>query len=671
MQITSVWIDEGCITCNACEEECPEVFVVTDDSCFIKADVRTDGGYDENIGKSPLKSEFSESLSEAIIAAAESCPVDVIILVEAADGSAAAESPVEAEPSAAEPATEISPAVVENAAAAVGEAGDSDDVESFLGAGDRSLNILFGSQSGNSEDLAGKLAKQAKAYGLNGSVHDMDGFDLASLSGMSRVLIICSTWGEGEMPDNAEELWQQANSEAAPSLSSTHFSVLALGDTSYEFYCESGKDWDNRFETLGGIRLVDRMDCDVDYDAPAAEWVMAALPQMAAVNGSGVHMPEMVESIEAHVGGEPPAAVGEDGFIVPSIALAELTIQVEVFRYDPVSGEAGHDIWACSLPGHHTVLDLLRTIKATQDGSLTFRDGLPDDPTTGVVVNGRLVLPGRVGIASILRQRDGEKWLHIAPLPGSEVLRDLAIDLTQSDHAMPSIEPWFVGATREAVPLQQGAIGRMDAATATALHVGSDIESGSLLDAMSDTTPFNDDYIGPASVVHLWTRAQDPRTSDRSRARIMKALSAEGGVKAECDIASISRHSGIGARAAVSMLAAKTAVLQKGSFRDGRHGNHVRWFTLTVKTSGLLNETMLAGLTLGPTGMLNNLRTGILPRMMLGFTRTGGPMMRDKQALLAGAGVPVSIGKMPKLVNKPVDDHQQIVAIYNSLKTGV
>ncbi len=674
VQITTVWIDEGCITCDACADECPEVFEVTDDTCFIKADVRVDGGFDQNEGKAQIKPEFGESLAEAIIAAAGDCPVDVIMVVEAGDESDGSESsdPAEAE-RAVEATTETNEKATTSDLVALSEtAGSADSIDSFLAAGDRSLNILFGSQSGNSEGLAAMMAKQAKDFGLEAAVHDMDGFDLASLSGMSRVAIICSTWGEGEMPDNAEELWQQSGADGAPTLSKTNFTVCALGDTSYEFYCQCGKDWDDRLASMGGNRVLDRQDCDVDYDGPAASWMSAALIHLAAVDGAGVYQSEMVEDIEAMAVGDAPAgADGDDGFIVPVMTSAEMSVQVEVFRYDPMSGEAGHDVWACTVAGHHSVLDLLRTLKSTQDGTLTFRDGLPDDPTTGIAVNGRLILPGRVSIASVVNIVNDENRLHIAPLPGSEVLRDLAIDLTDSDHALSAVGPWFVGATRAAVTTFQGAIGKMDAAVATALHIASDIESGSLLDAMSDTTPFNDDYIGPASVVHLWVRAADPRISAKSRADIIDSLAAESGIKAECDMSSISRHGGMGGRAAAVMLEAKTAVLQKGSFRDGRHGNHVRWFTFTVKTSGLLNETMLAGLTLGPIGMLNNARSGILPRMLLGFTRTGGPMMRDKQALLAGAGIPVSIGKMPKLVNSPVEDHQEVIAIYNALKIGV
>jgi hypothetical protein len=79
----------------------------------------------------------------------------------------------------------------------------------------------------------------------------------------------------------------------------------------------------------------------------------------------------------------------------------------------------------------------------------------------------------------------------------------------------------------------------------------------------------------------------------------------------------------------------------------------------------LLNETILAAQTMGPVGMVRNLPQML--RMTTGFTRTGGPLMRDKQAFLAAVGVPASIGKLPKLVNTAIDDHHEVVAIYNAL----
>ena len=117
------------------------------------------------------------------------------------------------------------------------------DITAFATEGNRDLDILYGSQSGNSEGLAEKWKKEGLKYGLKPTVHDMDGFDIKSMSGMSRVMIVCSTWGEGEMPDNAEELYEAADG-VGKILKNTHFSICALCDTGYDLLCQSGKDLD-------------------------------------------------------------------------------------------------------------------------------------------------------------------------------------------------------------------------------------------------------------------------------------------------------------------------------------------------------------------------------------------------------------------------------------------
>ena len=318
----------------------------------------------------------------------------------------------------------------------------------------------------------------------------MDGFDLSALPGMKRVLIICSTWGEGEMPDNAEELWQQASADSAPQLPGVSFSVLALGDTSYEFYCESGKDWDNRLQQLGAIRLVDRADCDVDYDSSAAAWAIDALAAMAAVDGSGEFHEGQVEAIKDRVSGSAAAgAAGEDGFTVPETAADAIQAEISIFRYDPVSATTGKDTWICALPGNMSVLESLRVLKETHDGTLTFRDGPSDAPTTAISVNGRLILPGSVRLDSVTPIRDGGLRLRIEPLPAFDVVRDLVVDHWSLERGRESSKPWMVAATREGVDTTQGVMGTMDPSTADMLHSITDFCSAPLLHSCSDATP--------------------------------------------------------------------------------------------------------------------------------------------------------------------------------------
>ena len=145
----------------------------------------------------------------------------------------------------------------------------------------RTLHILYGSQTGNSESLANDAANRAKSHGLIPIVKGMDEVEIGQLAKMEYLLIITSTYGEGAMPDNAEMLWEAANSDDAPNLENLRYSVLALGDTSYDLFCQAGIDWDNRLETLGATRLFDRVDCDVDFEAPAEKWISEVIPLMA------------------------------------------------------------------------------------------------------------------------------------------------------------------------------------------------------------------------------------------------------------------------------------------------------------------------------------------------------------------------------------------------------
>ena len=145
----------------------------------------------------------------------------------------------------------------------------------------RTLHILYGSQTGNSESLSHDVANSAKSHGLLPVVKSMDEVDIAQLAKMDYLLIITSTYGEGAMPDNAEMLWEAANSDAAPRLENVNYSVLALGDTSYDLFCQAGIDWDQRLEALGAKRIFDRVDCDVDFEAAAEEWISEVVPLMA------------------------------------------------------------------------------------------------------------------------------------------------------------------------------------------------------------------------------------------------------------------------------------------------------------------------------------------------------------------------------------------------------
>lgn len=150
----------------------------------------------------------------------------------------------------------------------------------------RPLLIAFGTQSGNAESLAKKLAKEANARGFAAQAAGLDSLQASDLLPKKHLLLITSTWGEGDMPDNAVSFWESLNQNgSSPRLTGLKFSVLALGDKNYgDTFCLAGRKMDERLEALGATRVHPRVDCDVDFDELAKLWSLGALE--ALLNGA-------------------------------------------------------------------------------------------------------------------------------------------------------------------------------------------------------------------------------------------------------------------------------------------------------------------------------------------------------------------------------------------------
>ena len=143
------------------------------------------------------------------------------------------------------------------------------------------LTILYATESGNSEKLAGDVAKAARKLGFKPTLVDMADLDVASLAGVKRLIVIAATWGEGEPPARATRVYKELMGDAAPRLDGVEFGVLALGDTAYVEFCAIGKALDERLAALGGKRVADRVDCDLDFAEPAATWIAGTLKTLA------------------------------------------------------------------------------------------------------------------------------------------------------------------------------------------------------------------------------------------------------------------------------------------------------------------------------------------------------------------------------------------------------
>lgn len=160
----------------------------------------------------------------------------------------------------------------------------------------KEVTILYGSQTGNAQGVAEKARKTLEGLGFQVAFSSMSDFKPNNLKKLQNLLIVASTHGEGEPPDNAIGFHEFLYGKRAPKLDDLNFSVLSLGDSSYEFFCQTGKDFDQRLEALGGKRIYSRVDCDLDYDEQVSQWIEGVLGGLNEAQGensaSQVHATE-------------------------------------------------------------------------------------------------------------------------------------------------------------------------------------------------------------------------------------------------------------------------------------------------------------------------------------------------------------------------------------------
>src|SRR6266567_8248239 len=156
------------------------------------------------------------------------------------------------------------------------------------------IAVLYASQSGTSEGLARKLAKELKAQGHLPAVSTLVGYAPAALAAEKYALILASTYGDGDAPDGVQPFYEQLCLERFPRFEGLSYAVFALGDKHYEHFCKFGCDLDNKLAALGASPLCSRIECDVEVAEPFEQWKSVLFPRLneiAAMRAPSVRDP--------------------------------------------------------------------------------------------------------------------------------------------------------------------------------------------------------------------------------------------------------------------------------------------------------------------------------------------------------------------------------------------
>jgi sulfite reductase (NADPH) flavoprotein alpha-component len=296
------------------------------------------------------------------------------------------------------------------------------------------LSILFGSQTGNAENLAKRIAKEAGKRGFAPTVHDLATYPTAQLASEERVLIITSTYGDGEPPDNAKAFWSFLNGAAAPKLAQTRFSLCALGDSNYPKFCGFGKDVDLRLESLGAQRVHTRADCDVEFEEPFAKWLNEALTKIGTRQANTENrVPENPQVSEPH-----PASSGTSPSTAPKYSRsnpfpAALVVNKPLnapgsskdtrhfeFALDGsgLAYEAGDVLGVVPTNCPELVEDILMALRSSGDETVPGRDGT-DSPLREALLRYYEITKIPQPLLAAIAERSGDETLKTLAAPGA------------------------------------------------------------------------------------------------------------------------------------------------------------------------------------------------------------------------------------------------------------
>ncbi|QIF43440.1 assimilatory sulfite reductase (NADPH) flavoprotein subunit [Aeromonas veronii] len=165
-----------------------------------------------------------------------------------------------------------------------------------------SLTILYGSQTGNAKGVATAIKAQAEARALPVTLASMADYKPKQLKKESHLLVVVSTYGEGEPPESAVDVFEQLKKGKIGKLDGLKFAVLGLGDSSYEFFCQTGKDFDDFLAKAGAERVYELASLDVDYQDAAKAWGEQALNAITATLSTDAASSSVASAVQQAVG---------------------------------------------------------------------------------------------------------------------------------------------------------------------------------------------------------------------------------------------------------------------------------------------------------------------------------------------------------------------------------
>ncbi|MEM7010670.1 MAG: flavodoxin domain-containing protein [Verrucomicrobiota bacterium] len=145
------------------------------------------------------------------------------------------------------------------------------------------ITVLYATETGTAEGVAEEAVNALNDADHETELKDIGDIEVGDLKDMEYAFAVVSTWGEGDPPSDAEDFFEELKNEDPMGLENMRFAVLALGDTAYEDFCQFGKDLEAELQRHGAKKVVDRVDCDLDYEEPSERWIESVVKAMGEI----------------------------------------------------------------------------------------------------------------------------------------------------------------------------------------------------------------------------------------------------------------------------------------------------------------------------------------------------------------------------------------------------